>query len=61
MVYTFEEKWSDLHKHISVLWVMSRNTQKQMQKFKQAIEIPPLRDANTWLMHLTFKWETIQN
>lgn len=32
-----------------------------MQEFKQPAQLLPLTDANTWLMHLIFKWETGQN
>lgn len=62
MVYTFEDKWSNMYKHISVLQAMSKKKRdkkkKQMQKFKQPAQLSPLTDANTWLMHLIFKWET---
>ena len=34
MVYTSEDKWTNMYKHISVLQAMSKK-KKQMQKFKQ--------------------------
>ena len=61
MVYTLEDKWSNMYKHISVLQAMSKKEIKkktQMQEFKQLAQLPPLTDANKWLMHLIFKWET---
>lgn len=63
MVYTFEDKWFNMYKHISVLQAMSKKRDKktQMQEFKQPAQLLPLTDANTWLMHLIFKWETGQN
>ena len=35
MVYTSEDKWTNMYKHISVLQAMSKKKKKQMQKFKQ--------------------------
>lgn len=41
-----------MHEHISVLEAMSRKTdEKQIQKFKEAVEILPLTDANKYMVN----------
>jgi len=45
MVYTFEDKWPNMYKHISVLQAMSKKEirkKTQMQEFKQPPQLPPL-------------------